>query len=70
MSDKYGKITTEKKEIPADEPLFLFRGQDRFASTAIRFYATLVATVNPAGARDIMKHADEMDEWPTKKIPD
>jgi hypothetical protein len=36
---KYGAISSELKEIPGDEPVFLLRGQDLLAPRAIRAYA-------------------------------
>ena len=35
---KYGEVTTELKDIPADEPVFLFRAQDTLAVLALDEY--------------------------------
>jgi hypothetical protein len=53
--------------IPADEPVFLIRGQDAVGGDAVRAWADL-AEANGAGA-DILgmarAHAAKMDAWPT-----
>lgn len=68
---KYGKIKVEGKVIPDGEPLFLLRGQDRLASAAVRYYASLVAAAgNPEAAKEVMGCADQMDQWAKKKYPD
>lgn len=58
--------------IPADEPVFLIRGQDAVGAEAVRAWAAL-AEANGAKpdilhiARD---HARKMDAWPKKKTAD
>jgi hypothetical protein len=58
--------------IPNDEPVFLLRGQDRHASATVRYWAALVES--DGGKSDIVivarEHADKMDSWPKKKLPD
>jgi hypothetical protein len=60
------------KKIPEDEPVFVLRGQDAVAANTVRFWAAAAATAG--AAPDIVeaarKHADLMEAWPTKKIPD
>jgi hypothetical protein len=41
FSPKYGKVTTEKGDIPADEPVFLVRAQDMLALELLRYYRLL-----------------------------
>ena len=68
---KYGRVTTEKKAIPEDEPVFLLRAQDQFAAETVLFYADLRRRAgDEEGARQIHKVADEMRAWPVKKLPD
>lgn len=38
---KYGQVTTEKGDIPADEPVFLLRAKDANAEATIAFYRSL-----------------------------
>ena len=38
---KYGRITTERGDIPDDEPVFLIRAQDRVAVALLDRYAML-----------------------------
>ena len=71
-SSKYGRITTSIKEIPEDEPIFLLRAQDPFASDAIEYYARLRLD---AGADEevviaIEEVAETMRSWSFKKNPD
>lgn len=37
-SDKYGRVTTERKGIPDDEPVLVIRAQDALACPAISAY--------------------------------
>jgi hypothetical protein len=60
------------RSIPADEPVFLIRGQDVVGAAAVRAWADLAEA---AGAKpDILgiarSHADWMDRWAAKKTPD
>lgn len=58
--------------IPAEEPVFILRAQDRFAEDTIRYYANLVASHH--GESTLTQHArqqaDAVAAWPTKKDPD
>lgn len=38
---KYGNITTEHGDIPDDEPVFVFRGRDRFLPDVLAYYFQL-----------------------------
>lgn len=38
---KYGRITTERLEIPDDEPVFLFRARDKFLPDVLAAYILL-----------------------------
>lgn len=67
-------ITTNgtTRVIPADEPVFLIRGQDIVGAAAVLAWADLAEEAGAAldivdRARD---HARAMDEWPKKKVPD
>lgn len=58
--------------IPADEPVFLIRGQDQMAARAVRHYADLIESKG-ASAEDVAavhRHALAMTNWRPKKIPD
>jgi hypothetical protein len=58
--------------IPDDEPVFLLRGQDQFASGAVRYWADHVKHYggDPEIVRVAREHADKMEAWPKKKVPD
>lgn len=66
----YDRIQDPAGSIPDDEPVFLIRGQDKFAAEAVRGYARLVQNDNPEMAKVCRDWADKMDAWPKKKSPD
>lgn len=70
--DDYNRIQDPAGLIPEDEPVFLLRGQDRFAAEVIRHYAWMVE--NNGGDKRIVdatrKQADAMDAWIKHKSPD
>jgi hypothetical protein len=63
--DDYNKRIIDKgRKIPADEPVFLLRGQDVYAPDTLRFYANLVAeNGNVKMAEELRSHAREMLLW-------
>lgn len=68
------EITTNgtMRRIPADEPVFLIRGQDAVGGAAVRAWAEL-AEANGAGGHILAvarNHAAKMDAWPKKKVAD
>ncbi|WP_029002802.1 hypothetical protein [Azorhizobium doebereinerae] len=58
--------------IPADEPVFLIRGQDALGAAVVRKRASLAARAGVAGdmVAAALEHADKMEAWPVKKVPD
>jgi len=60
------------REIPADEPVFLIRGQDMLAAEVVRFWGQL----NTARGGDeglsvaAFEHATKMGHWPVHKAAD
>lgn len=59
------------RSIPAGEPTFLLRGQDKVGHAAVRAWAALAKF---EGAPDCLveaalQQADEMQAWPVKKVP-
>lgn len=77
--DDYNRIQDPAGLIPVEEPVFLLRGQDKYAAETLRYYAALVAEgassaeeyekVKPI-VNATMGHAKLMDKWPKKKFPD
>jgi hypothetical protein len=43
VEGKYGRVTTERGDIGADEPVFLFRAQDMLLVPVLDHYLTLCA---------------------------
>lgn len=77
---KYVQITVEKADgsiltfditDPSTEPVFLLRGQDKYAASAVGYYSDLLQA---AGLEDqavhAMEHATDMHHWPHQKQPD
>ncbi len=60
------------KDLPDDEPIFILRGQDRFAPMVIELWCHLaeqfdVTSRKVAQARNLAK---TMEAWPVTKVPD
>lgn len=64
-----------------DEPIFVLRAQDELAGQTIRFWAGLLMERHgrdsiswPEGAvtkiNAALQLADQMDRWPSRKVPD
>lgn len=71
----YNRIQDPKNIIPADEPVFLLRGQDVASPKTIRFWACVARELG--AKQDIidaaLAQADKMDAWQNEhsaKIPD
>jgi hypothetical protein len=69
--EDYDRIQDD--QIPADEPVFLLRGQDRTAAAVVRYWAEL-NTKLPDGDMQAVgaarEHAELMDRWPKHKTAD
>jgi hypothetical protein len=67
--DDYNRMQDPDGKIPADEPVFLIRGQDTVGADTVRAWADL----NERAGGDLKAsmlarhHAALMDAWPTKK---
>ena len=71
LEGKYGKVHTEKGNIPEKEPLFILRAQDLLAPDAVRMYAALRrARGDEEGATACESQANRMCAWPKRKYPD
>jgi len=68
----YQRIQDPEKKIPENEPVFLLRAQDQHAAHCVRHWAFLNehAFGDPELSRLAREHADKMDAWPVKKLPD
>lgn len=69
---RHGRDETYLTEIPEDEPVFVIRAQDVCGAAAVRRYADLLVDVHadPDMIAKVREHADEMQAWPIKKLPD
>jgi len=67
--DDYNRMQDPAGLIPADEPVFLIRGQDIVGAYAVRAWADLndKAGGDPEASRLAREHAVKMDAWPRKK---
>lgn len=78
IDGKYGVITTEKKQLHPDEPVFLLRATDPLAAQAIRQYADAceLAGCSEDHIEAVMEHARRIVLWQdrnrqlVKKRPD
>jgi hypothetical protein len=73
--DDYNKRIVDKAgKIPADEPVFLLRAQDKYAPSTLRFYAKLLEEDgNMDMAEELRTHARQMIVWQKSvkvKLPD
>lgn len=70
--DDYNRIQDPCDIIPHDEPVFLLRGQDKFAAMLVETYANFVEMDggDPEIVRLSREQADRMRAWPTHKSPD
>lgn len=70
--EDYNRFQDPLNLIPEDEPVMLFRGQDKYVADLCRIYADKVE--NDLGdlkiVRAVRMQADRMDAWPVKKSPD
>lgn len=69
----YNRIQDPESIIPFDEPVFLVRGQDILGASTARFWADeaeLTQKVDPEMISLVRGLADEMEDWPKKKVPD
>lgn len=68
---KYGRVTTEKKNIPPDEPVFVLRAQDLLAAETLGFYAELLRkSGKEKQGREVLAISKAFRDWPKKKMPD
>jgi hypothetical protein len=68
----YNRIQDPAGLIPADEPVFLLRGQDEVAARTVRYWAMALEARggDPAIIEAARRQAQRMDDWPVKKMPD
>jgi hypothetical protein len=69
--EDYNRIQDPAGKIPDDEPVFLFRAQDRFAWIFVKGYASLMYALGKLDIYELSKmQAKRMREWPVQKDPD
>jgi len=68
----YNRIQDTANLIPADEPVFLVRGQDVLGAETIRYWARRNQEIGGDSILTMkaLQHADRMDAWPKKKKAD
>lgn len=68
----YDRIQDPAGKIPADEPVLLFRAQDKHFVAVALFYAMLVEQDdgNPAIVEAVMAQLARGRAWPVRKAPD
>ena len=70
--EDYNRIQDPEGKIPEDEPVFLLRGQDKHAASAVRYWARLVRADGGDAelAAMAIAQADCMTAWGISKQPD
>ncbi len=68
----YNRFTDPAGKIAEDEPVIIFRAQDKFAPVALKAYLDALALNHgPEDLQDSIRAAiDAFDKWPKKKTPD
>ena len=68
----YNRIQDPANKIPADEPVFLIRAQDKVGSATVRMWAELNDLMggDPAMSNSARVHAAHMENWTKKKLAD
>lgn len=68
----YDRFQDPVGKIPADEPVFLLRGQDALAWQAVALYGALVEAHggDPVIVALAREHAAAMRDWRPQKAPD
>jgi len=68
----YDRIQDPAGLIPADEPVMLFRAQDKHFDRVLRFYRDIVMADHgdPAIIAAVDEHLKRASAWPVKKAPD
>ncbi len=69
ISGKYGKL--DIPGIGRDEPVFVLRGQDRLAETAIDLYQALARSHGAPVEAGVRKEIERFHDWQgIRKLPD
>ena len=53
--------------IPADEPVFLLRAQDKTAAEVVDYWVSMQPKDSPL-LREVENHIKLMKQWPVKKV--
>lgn len=61
--EDYNRFQDPAGLIPADEPVFILRGQDKYAAQTVDFYATLVEDGNNAKSQDVVNACRQLAQW-------
>jgi hypothetical protein len=69
VSGKYGKISIPK--VGEDEPVFVLRGQDRFAEGMIKIYKVIASFHDSPLVSELDREIERFRKWPgRRKMPD
>lgn len=68
----YDRIQDPSGIIPADEPVFLIRGQDKLGAAVVSLYADLAEHhgASPELVKACREQVERMEAWPKHKMPD
>lgn len=70
--EDYNRIQDPSGKIPEDEPVMLFRGQDKYFIDVLYFYAACVERDDPDSPiiTKVKEHIELAKRWPVRKAPD
>lgn len=69
--EDYNRFQDPLGLIPEDEPVMIFRGQDRFATVALDAYVDVLRSEGVAEdvADAVERQSKAMSDWHVKKVP-
>lgn len=70
---KYQITKSNGDRLPDNEPVFIFRAQDKYAANVLRYYAFIVSMEKGNEYKivaDAILYAKNFDRWPFHKTPD
>jgi len=62
---KYGEVTLERGEVPKEEPVFIFRAQDKLLPEVLAFYLSICVRDGspPVHLKNIEKNYNTIRDW-------
>lgn len=70
--EDYNRFQDPENKIPEDEPVMLFRAQDKHFISVLEYYRNLVVEDDPGNpiVELVEAHIELARKWPVRKVPD